>query len=133
MRRTLAKALPLLMLVCLGFSSCGGDKNGSPTNPDEQLIRQMIVEWIALLEAGDEGALETLFDPATWMQSPTRTRLSELTGKSLAASSILVGAQGEDATASFNLNVAGDGSISVTWILQKTEDKWLISFEEWTD
>jgi hypothetical protein len=126
------RLLALLTLVCLVASSCGGGgKSAPPTNPDEQAIQQMILVWVGFLEAGDDGALETLFDPAFWTQSPTRTGGPQLGGNSLSVSSVLVGAQGDEATASFTLNVAGGTSIDVTWILQKTDGDWLITYEEW--
>jgi hypothetical protein len=133
MTRMLTKLFPLAILFCIGVSSCGGGKEkDKPTSPDEQLIQQMIQEWIAFLEAGDGVSLETFFDPTYWTESPTRTRLSEFTGGSLSASSVLVGVEGKNATAAFTLDVAGDESMSVIWDLQKTGDKWLIYYEDWT-
>jgi hypothetical protein len=129
-----AKLIALLTLVCLGVTSCGGGgKSAAPTNPDEQAIQQMILVWLGFLEAGDDGALEALFDPAFWTQSPTRSGGPDFAGNSLSASSVLVGAEGNDATASFTLNVAGGASIDVTWILQKVEGDWLITYEEWAE
>jgi hypothetical protein len=125
------KILPLVVLICLVFSSCGGNDKGAPANPDEQLIQQMIQEWIAFAEDGDAVSLETFFVPSYWTQSPTSARLGELTGRSLSASAILVGAEGDNANASFTLAVAGGQSMGVTWGLQKTDGKWLIYYEEW--
>ena len=125
-------ACVLMAAGLLALSSCGDDgDSGRPATADEQAIRQIIESWMSYLEAGDVLALEPMFDPGYWVGCPTQIRWTEFTGSILSASVVNISVAGEDASASFTLTMAGEGSRNVNWELHKSDAEWKIAYEEW--